>query len=117
MKQSKEQSERILLSDVKLTPAQAAELAEWIFANDTSGIFSADAGDDRAKQALLVLLSALTYEDDSTNRENILFDVCRKVFGYSAACDAAESEFVGDGFKAFSSGAWNVQPEQSEVKN
>lgn len=98
----------VYFSGIKLNGAQAAELATRIFANDAGGAFSADASDDRSKQALLILLSALTYEDESTNRENIFFDVARKIFGYSAAADAAENEFITNGFDDFSSGKWNV---------
>jgi hypothetical protein len=102
--------------EIRLTPARACELAEWIITHRT-GIFSADAVDDRAKQALLVLLSALAYDDDATNRENILIDVTQKVFGYSFACDNAGNQFVRNGFEAFRSGEWNAQIKENKVEN
>jgi hypothetical protein len=111
------QNERIERDDeIRLTPARASELVKWIITHRT-GIFSADAVDDRAKQALLVLLSALAYDDDATNRENILIDVSQKVFGYSFACDNAGNQFVQNGFEAFRSGEWNAQIKENEVKN
>ncbi len=103
------QDKRIERDDeIRLTPKRACELSEWIITHRT-GIFSADAVDDRAKQALLVLLSALAYDDDATNRENILIDVTKKVFGYSFACDNAGNQFVRNGFEAFRSGCWQAQ--------
>ncbi len=69
------------------------------------------ASDDRPKQALLILLSAIVYEEDMANRENILIDVTKKVFGYSFACDNAENQFIKDGFERWRSGAWNVPAE------
>ncbi len=112
-----EQEERIERDEeIRFTPARACELAEWIITQDT-GVFSADALDDRPKQALLVLLSAIVYEEDMTERENILIDVTKKVFGYSFACDNAENLFVRNGFESFRSGKWNVQIKENEVKN
>jgi hypothetical protein len=96
--------------DIRLTPERASELVKWIL-TDRAGIFSADAFDDRAKQALLVLLSAMAYDDDATNRENILIDVRQEVFGYSFACDNAVNQFIQNGFEAFRSGCW-----QAEIK-
>lgn len=111
------QNERIERDDeIRLTPARACELSEWII-TQTTGIFSVDAFDDRQKQALLILLSAMAYDDDATNRENILIDVTKKVFGYSFACDNAENQFVQNGFESWRSGKWNVQTKESEVKN
>ncbi len=111
------QDERIERDEeIRLTPARASELVKWIITHRT-GIFSADAVDDRPKQALLVLLSALAYDDDATNRENILIDVTKKVFGYSFACDNAENQFVRNGFEAFRSGEWNAQIKENEVEN
>lgn len=94
-------TEQIRMDEVRLTPAQAAELSEIIITTEI-GIFSADAEDDKPKQALLILLSALAYEDNSTNRENILFAVSRKIFSYSFANDKAENQFIEDGFEWFS---------------
>ncbi len=99
--------------DIRLTPTRACEVAEWVI-TQTSGTFSADAEDDRQKQALLILLSAIVYEEDMTKRENILIDVTRKVFGYSFACDDAENLFIQNGFESFRSGKWNVQKKESE---
>ncbi len=79
--------------EIRLTPARACELSEWII-TQTTGIYSADAEDDRPKQSLLILLSAMAYDDDATNRENILIGVTKKVFGYSFDCDNAENQFV-----------------------
>jgi hypothetical protein len=111
------QDERIERDEeIRLTPARASELVKWIITHRT-GIFSADAVDDRAKQSLLVLLSALAYDDDATNRENILIDVTKKVFGYSFACDNAENQFIRNGFEAFRSGEWNAQIKENEVEN
>ncbi len=97
---------------IKLTPARACELSEWII-NRSSGIFSADAEDDRQKQAFLVLLNAIVYEKDMTEREYILFDVTKKVFGYAFACDIAERQFIQNGFEQWRSGKWNVQTNES----
>ncbi len=117
MKKTEQQNERIERDEeIRLTPARASELVKWIITHRT-GIFSADAVDDRAKQALLVLLSAMAYDDDATNRENILIDVTKKVFGYSFACDNAENQFVRNGFEAFRSGEWNAQIKENEVEN
>jgi len=112
-----EQEERIERDEeIRFTPARACEITEWIISQDT-GIFSADVLDDRPKQALLVLLSAIVYEEDMTKRENILIDVTKKVFGYSFACGNAENMFIRNGFESFRSGEWNVQTEENEVKN
>lgn len=110
--QIKQQIERD--DEIRLTPEKAVELAEWIFACDC-GIFSADASDDKSKQALLILLSAMAYDEDAANRENIFIDVTRRIFSYTFAADAAENRFIAEGFGAWRRGAW--QPEQSEVKN
>ncbi len=110
MKKTERQIEQIGMDKIRLTPAQAVELSERIITQTTS-IFSADAEDDRRKQALMILLSAIVYEEDITKRENILIDVTKAVFGYSFACDAAENQFIGNGFEAFSSGKWNVSAE------
>jgi hypothetical protein len=99
--------------DIRLTPTRACEVAEWVI-TQTSGTFSADAEDDRQKQALLILLSAIVYEEDMTKRENILIDVTKKVFGYSFACDDAENQFIQNGFEHWRSGKWNVQTNESE---
>ncbi len=99
--------------DIRLTPARACELSEWII-NQSSGIFSADAEDDRQKQAFLILLTAIVYEEDMTKRENILIDVTKKVFGYAFACDNAENQFIQNGLEHWRSGKWNVQTNESE---
>ena len=95
-------------TEIRLTPERACELAEWIFTNE-GGIFSADALDDRPKQALLILLSAIAYDDDSTSRENTLIDVTKRIFGYSFACDNAENLFIQNGFSAWRSGKWTPE--------
>lgn len=111
------QDERIERDDeIRLTPERACELVEWIITKDT-GIFSEDAFDDRQKQALLALLSAIVYEEDMTKRENILIDVTKKVFGYSFACDNAENLFIRNGFERWRRGEWNARFEESEVQN
>jgi hypothetical protein len=108
------QDERIERDDeIRLTPERACELSEWIL-NQTTGIFSADAEDDRQKQAFLILLSAIVYEEDITKRENILIDVTKKVFGYSFACDNAENQFIKNGFEGWRSGKWDFQTNESE---
>ncbi len=108
------QVERVERNDeIRLTPERACQLAEWIFIQH-SGIFSTSAEDDRAKQAFLILLSAIVYEEDMTKRENILIDVTRKVFGYSFACDNSENQFIQNGFERWRSGKWNVQTNESE---
>lgn len=103
------QAERIESDDeIRLTPERACELSEWII-TQTTGIYSADAFDDRQKQAFLILLSAIVYEEDMTKRENILIDVTRKVFGYSFACDSAENLFVRNGFESGRRGEWTAE--------
>ncbi len=99
--------------EIRLTPERACELSEWII-EQRAGIFSAVAEDDKQKQALLILLSAIVYEEDMAKRENILIDVKKKVFGYSFACDNAENQFIQNGFEHWSSGKWNVQTNESE---
>lgn len=107
------QNERIESNDeIRLTPARACELAEWII-NQSTGIYSADAEDDRQKQAFLILLSAIVYEEETTKRESILFDVTKKVFGYSSACDSAENRFIQKGFQHWRNGKWNVSSEET----
>jgi len=108
------QDKRIERDDeIRLTPERACELSEWIIAQ-TTGIFSADAFDDRQKQAFLILLTAIVYEEDMTKRENILIDVTKKVFGYAFACDNAENQFIQNGFEHWRSGKWKVQTNESE---
>src|SRR5687768_14017469 len=99
-------------SDIKLTPEQTAALTEWII-SQTTGTFSADADDDKPKQALTILISAMCYEEDSTEREYILYDVRRTIFKYSHAFDMAEEEFLKNGFRDFSTGKW--KPETDEA--
>jgi hypothetical protein len=108
------QDERIERDEeIRLTPDRACELSEWII-TQTTGIFSADEFDDRQKQAFLILLSAIVYEEEITKRENILIVVTKKVFGYSFACDNAENQFIKNGFEGWRSGKWNVQTNESE---
>jgi hypothetical protein len=109
-----QQDEKIERDDeIRLTPERACELSEWII-TQTTGIYSADALDDRQKQAFLILLSAIVYEEEMTKRENILFDVTKRVFGYSFASDNGASLFIKNGFERWRSGKWNVQAEECE---
>lgn len=102
-------------TEIRLTPERASELSEWII-TQTTGIFSAGAEDDKQKQAFLILLSAIVYEEEMTQRESILFDVSNSVFRYSYACSNAENQFIKDGFEDWKSGKWNLNI-KNEVKN
>jgi hypothetical protein len=77
-----------------------------------SGIHSQTADDDKNKQALLILLTAMCYAD-SSEREYILFAACRYVYQYSHAFDIAGEEFVESGYREFSSGKWKPQTDEA----
>lgn len=103
------------VSDIKLTPEKAGELVEWIFLNDND-IFSEDDAGDLTKQALLILITALTYETDASERENILFVVTRKVFGYTHAINEAEEFFIKNGFETLLQNQWQKIFDENRAK-
>ncbi len=108
-------SEIELDTEIRLTPERASELSEWII-TQTTGIYNADAENDKQKQAFLILLSAIVYEEEMAERENILFDVINAVFSYSYASDKAANQFIQNGFEDWRSGKWNLNI-KNEVKN
>jgi hypothetical protein len=69
------------------------------------------------KQALLILVRYLAYEEDATARENVFIDISQKVFGYSHASDRAQSAFIESGYSQFVSDGWQSVIEEHRREN
>lgn len=95
------ETEQIRTDSINLTVVQAVELSKQII-TQSHGFYSQDAEDDKPKQAFLILLTALTYEEDRTKRENICLEVGKAVFDSSYAGDLAADQFVKDGYRSLS---------------